>query len=429
MNHTITNTIRWTSLFVLTALSLASTSCAAESGLEPIPSGMERGCLSLRVLIRQAARAIAEGAPFGEEALSLGGLSYIEGYILDETGEKDLILVGLRGGKRPALRLDDLVVAVRSIWAAEDGAFPYCSLDPTPESVKALEKLFASEDMGANGFPAFFEKLKKTVGPQQVVVGGIPRDSRTAHIFIEADYRMKEGSQGRIEEEGVKSVLERICDEARTSLAKTNKPPALSLGMSRFWFHIQDGTPAFQTHDGIVWIDRCPVVLLTERQNATADGRLYDVKADDPLSVAFARDMSAQLPALARKVPIYAELENIFRLRALLLALRHRKVPEQAGLDFADLLPGYRPSYEKPIGASRPGLANHKELKHETRSGNVIRELRLYPMVCGGVAMDMSVAPKSFKPASTPHLQGLRKLALRLRPALDALAWLLPANA
>lgn len=90
-----------------------------------------------------------------------GGLRRIHGLLIDRA-KGDVSLVGSAEGKGPAIDIDDLIVALQSVW--RDGAKPMCSLEPD------------SRDL---------------FGPQRVVVGGVPRSSHFAKAMIDADYAMK----------------------------------------------------------------------------------------------------------------------------------------------------------------------------------------------------------------------------------------------
>ena len=94
------------------------------------------------------------------------------------------------------------------------------------------------------------------------------------------------------------------------------------MSMARFWFDTASGCPTFQEAKGAVWIADCRVVVHTERQHVASSGELYDAAEDDPLATAFADDLSKTFGSDTAVVPIYAELENLYRLRALLLAMQ-----------------------------------------------------------------------------------------------------------
>ena len=389
-------------------------------GVFVLAKGEERRFLSLRAL---ASKVGVADAALSEECRTLAGIGYVEGFMLGEADDPDVILVGRKSPNRPALRLDDLVVNLRA--AGQAGGYPYCSLDPVPESVRALQAVLGGTHSLATKaeVEALFQKIKAAVGPQQVVVGGVPRNSRHAHVMIDADYHMKMISQGLVKAEGVTSSIDRALNEAKDAAKNGKAMPAAGLSMARFWFHVGDGGPAFFEEPGAVWIDKCDVVVLTEKQMASSDGRLRDSHQDDPSADAFAAEFSKAFPKLTAEVRVYADLENLFRLQALLLAMEHRHALSRIGVDCDSYLRPYQYRDEAKMRASLPGLANYGQWSYRTTIGNREAERFLFPIVCGGVGMDMHVAEKSFRSSAGGGLAVFRKAALGARPSRDALSW------
>jgi hypothetical protein len=392
----------------------------ADTSLPALENSQERVALSLSVLSKQVEKAIQENSALPKELRNLNGIGFVEGFIVvDKPDEKDVILVGRRSKSRPSLKLDDLIVNMRS-------SHPYCSLEPYPKNILALQTL--TNNLSDTNTPleikAFFKRLKSTMGPQQIVVGGVPKNSRHAHIMIEADYHMKKVSQGHIKLPQVTSYLERPLNEAKQHILKGETVPMQGASMARFWFHIGPNSPTFITDKNLVWLDKSPVVLLTEKQMATPSGELYDVDDDDPHAIAFANEMSQAFPM---SVPIYEELENLFRLRALLLAMGHRQALSVLKYNLNSYLSEYQYQEEKPMPTDLPGLANYKEWSHQVKSGNKIRTYYFFPMVFGGVGMDMQVNRANFSQGGE-QVSAIRAATLRARPSREALSWVVLGN-
>ena len=419
----------WVALYIL-LLPLTWIVCdgttisAQEANILDLPKGSERVCLSLRVLSSRVLEAESKKARIPEELLRLSGIGYLEGFIIDEAEEKDIILIGRRSKDRPVLHLDDLIVGMRNVRRSL--VHPHCSLDPRPEDTRALQNLFESvKSLGSlSEMRAFIQRVKSLVGPQQVVVGGVPRNSRHAHVMIDADYHMKKVSQGHIAVSGVSSYLDLSLEEAMSSGASS----PMTVSMARFWFHIGEGAPTFQEGKGIVWIDKCPVVVLAEKQGATPSGRLFDVEEDDPIATAFTENLSNEFTNVADSVPVYADLENLFRLRALLLALQFRNSHSKTGVDFRSLLSKYTCVDEAPMDPSLPGLANYRQKSRRFTSGSKVYDLYLLPIVCGGVGMDMATYEWSFSESQNRWLFSFRMAALLARPSRNSLAWIVPTT-
>jgi hypothetical protein len=347
-------------------------------------------CLSLRVLIEEAKKH-----PNNNDVKNLAGIGKLEGYIID-SNTNDIILFGRRSKQPSALTLDDLVVNLRNIWNKE--LYPYCSLDPKKENILKTQKLMSEcvAVTSSEKMKKCFNKLKEAVGPQIVVVGGVPRNSHHAHTMIDADYHMKKVSQGLVKLNSIRSCLDIFLDEAVKQIKKTGEGPSMGASMSRFWFHIGEGEPVFQQGDGILYLSKCSVVVLTEKQKATADGELYDSNEEDPNAETFARELSEHFREVALIESSYANLEYLYRLHALLKAIYFQDEIEKTGLNINFFLRGYKYQMESKMPASLPGLANYKEYTSEETQGQMIYTYTLFPMVCGGVDMEIPVSEAQF---------------------------------
>lgn len=397
--------------------------------LHPSLSG-ERVCLSLRRLLEEAQKS-----PVAPAALHLGGIGWLEGYVVDRDAG-DLILVGRRAAGWPSLHLDDLVVNLRSIWSG--GAPPYCSLDPTPQSVLRTDELFRQGvPRQAERMPAFVAQLRDATGPQQTVIGGVPRNSHHARVMIEADYRMKKLSQGLESLPGLSSCLDLTIAEARKSIDATGRLPAGGASMSRFWFHLAQGEPTYLEGEGSVLLARCNVVILTEAQRSTSDGKLVDSGGEDANAQAFAAQLSGQFETASTYFPDFAELANLFRLSAVLRTLHLQRATSQARLDLGYLLRSYACTTEAPLEAALPGLVNSKSVRWK-------KDRMVYtisPLVCGGVSMEMrpalekaeaakvaGVPGNSASASASPLVQELTRSVRQARPDARALTWVAPVR-
>ncbi len=389
---------------------------------DPFSTERERICLSMRVLGNEAKKE-----PLPQEVERLASIGWLEGFVVDPD-HRDVVLIGRRALKRPALHMDDLVVNMRNVWNRE--ADPYCSLDPRPEDVRKLNELAsrAGTAINVDEMYRFFTRLKENWGQQTVIVGGVPRNSRHAHVMIDADYHMKKVSQGLVKVGGIRSCLDLVCDEAKREIDRTGQIPPLGMSMSRFWFHVGTNEPKYQESKHTVWLERCSVVLLTERQRSTVDGILYDSAESDPNANAFAKELSDHFQEAATQVEEYADLENLFRLRAVLRAMHVRDAVPQARLDLGFWLRDYRCRTDTAMPVSLPGLANSKDARWESTRGAMRYQYVLFPMACGGVSMEMSIDNSHFAATKTEQMNQLRELVLRSRPTQDALSWKLSSS-
>ena len=406
--------------FIIFAACFIQPSFATETfpSFDPSRSGT-RICLSLKVIDSESRLD-----PQKVQVREMAGIGWLEGYVID-TENRDIILIGRGHPRWPYIHLDDLVANMRNIWGNDPD--PYCSLDPRPKDIRKLNQvsLDLSRAKGSDQKQDVLKRFSKAVGPQMVVVGGVPRNSRYAHIMIDADYYMKKLSKALVTLPGIPSCLDIQLQSADQAIRKGENPD-MGLSMSRFWFHIAEDDPRFHEANGIVWLDRCSVVVLTERQRADSDGALYDSEEDDPVSRVFAGNLTKHFREASHKVPVYAQLENLFRLNAMVRAMYYRNAFKSAKLDLPFLLNQYAYQAESAMPDSLEGLMNTKELSGREKKGNRIQEYILSSIACGGVSMEMPVKQNQFiKPKESP-LGHLRNSVLESRPTPETLSWTIP---
>ena len=260
-------------------------------------------------------------------------------------------------------------------------------------------------------------QVKGIWGGQTVRIGGIPRRSRHAHIMIDADYHMKKVSLDLIKLSGITSYLERTEQRGEQNLRQGASAPGTEIAINRFWFHIKEGYPTFREANDIIWLEGSPVDLLTAKQNATKSGELYDADEDDPQAVAFADNFSAQFERVAKTVPSYASLQNLYRLRSLLQVMYNMRADKVSGLDMKFYLKKYRYQKDRAMPDKLPGLVNHKETYVEDDDATKWS----FPLMYGGVNMEMDITEEQFR--RDPKLKEVMEAAISVRPTKDALTW------
>ena len=383
-----------------------------EKKLPPEVKDEEQICLSLKVLNKKVQSAVDSNLPIEDVCLNLAGLNYIEGYIIDDNYPgKDIILLGRKSKLRPPLKLDDLILLMSISSMSND--YPYCSLEPSPERIKSLINYRFDASKSEK---EVIRELEYLIGPQQTVIGGVPFNSRIANVMIDADYHMKKVSQEHIKLEHIKSTLQ----------LKAESKSRLQSSMSRFWFHIKKGCPNFIESDGIVCINSCDVVLLTENQIADTKGNLYDSDSDnedDSTSIIFSKLMSQYFENLTFKVKEYGDLDNIYRLYSIVNALIFKDEFTSVGFNNMNFIPGYEYQNEKILPREFKGLANCIKISNRYSQNNTIRTEYLVFIVCGGVSMDLTIGKNKFYDNKKYELDDYKKAILETRPDETSLFW------
>jgi hypothetical protein len=357
--------------------------------------------------------------PPDEAMLTLAGLQKIQ-YVFVYPESRDIVIAGPAGdwtsdveGRpvsvdtgRPLMHLDDLVVVLRNAFAAE-GRFG-CSITPQQENLartKEFLKDSAGKPVKEHQRDRWLEDLRKTVGKQNIEVYGIDPRTRTARVLVEADYRMKLVGMGL--EEGVLGV---------TSFLASLKPGMEDQPMNvlRWWFTLNyDALRTTPGHDAYELYGQ-GVKVLSENELVNDLGeRVHTGKSDEP-TAEFAHSFTKHFPELAKKYPVYAELQNIFDLALVAALLRSENTPE---------LIDWKMPFFGPNGKYQPVLGHAPTQVETVANHRVMSRAKFVAGVSGGV----TVEPQQFVKADNVRLDeygGLKAARGNSTPKdLPANAW------
>lgn len=270
-----------------------------------------RRTLSLRKLDEALAKHAADSIPLPIEIRHLAGLTRIDLIQIDDTG--DLLvsgpgeafapgaggrLTGLESG-RPVLCLEDLLVAFRTPEILERCG---CSIDPDPQRLAQSQTWLQQNSSPATlqVAQARMENMIRLMGRWNVTTFGVPEDSRMSLSMVEADYIMKRLAIGvdRAPVGGLRSTLQ---------LAK----PGDNM-MRRWWFA---AAPDYLscTADRQSWLLNGPrFQLLAQEEVMSSNGTLIDSDHAKGSSEEFAGLFNDRRDELAKKIPAFADLQNLF---------------------------------------------------------------------------------------------------------------------
>ena len=180
------------------------------------PQGDMANAVEMRMVsLKGIQEAIAEnektGKPLPESISLLAGLQRIR-YVFVDKDNQDIVIAGpaepwkllddgsivgtVTGGA--TMRLDDLIVAMRSVETARKGGIS-CSIEPTDEGRRRLQQLLRKIKLGSGQNPSVYEEaMKQAFGPQMIQLSGVPTDSHFARTLVAADYEMKRVAMGLV---------------------------------------------------------------------------------------------------------------------------------------------------------------------------------------------------------------------------------------
>jgi len=229
-----------------------------------------------------------------------------EGWQLDETGR----VVG-QHTRRPVVRLDDLVVALRVFAQRGRGnAFVGCSIDQTEEGVRRFNQSVARLQSAINRRQvdaSVVQNVRDSGGLQNIQVWGVPPDSRLALVLVEADYRMKLIGMN-LEKSHVRSLM--------TYYSIMGPGDVGNHKLQRWWFvpdyeaiNASDNRDAFELLG-----QRAKLVGADDKLLASGQVIRSSETSASGITKRFTQSFSSHFSELARINLAFAELQNVFDL-------------------------------------------------------------------------------------------------------------------
>jgi hypothetical protein len=337
--------------------------------------------ISLRRMLAEMDRRRSAGEPLGEELANVAGLVRIQ-LVLVDSERADIVLAGPAEGWKvdgqgnlvgqatgqPVLQLDDLIVALRTARNAATEEGITCSINPTPEGLRQLEKLLKTRGLVMN--EATVARLEESLGPQQVTLTGVAPETHFAQVLLAADYLMKRLSMNLEPAPiaGMPSYMELL--QARTSTPRSAMP--------RFWMAPRY-EPLLKDADGLAFELRGGVQTLTEEGFLGKGGAVISGQGkEDFLAKKWADTMTARYEELSAALPIFGQLRNCIDLAVVAALLVKEDLPARAGCDLSLLLDD-----------TKIQVAQYQAPKSVASRASLIRRGRQWVVsVSGGVAVD-----------------------------------------
>ena len=318
-------------------------------GLVDQPAGDMAKAAGMRMIsLKKLQTAIVEnektGAPLPESISFLAGLQRIE-YVFVDKENNDIVIAGpgepwtLRDdgsvvGKESGnsvLRLQDLVVALRSVETARTQPIS-CSIEPTAEGRRRLQKLVKNMRLRPGQSPAVYEEsMKQAFGPQTIRLTGIPTDSMYARTLVAADYEMK-----RLAMDLAKSPVAEL--PSYLQMAKNSRQNA---GQNPRWWMACNYDALTRSEDKLAWkLNGQGVKAMTEQDVIAEDGSAKGNGRKDKLAANWAEKMTEHYGDLAREMPVFADLRNVMDMTVVATLIVQERLAKTAGLDLSVLMSG-----------------------------------------------------------------------------------------
>ncbi len=382
--------------------------------------------VSLTRLEREVEILRAAGRDPSEAMQAMAGIQKIQYvFVYPETG--DIVIAGPAGdwnmntegrrfnteSGRPVLNLDDFVVTLRNAYT--NGSHFGCSIKPRQEALaqtKAFLETSARTPLkpSARARQQWLDEFRGKLGKQDIVVDGVDARTRLARVMVEADYRMKLVGMGL--EPGVPGVNSYL---SAVKLDKDGNPPPMSV--LRWWFSLNyKAIAASPGRDGFE-IRGQGAKVQSENEMLTDRGERVHTGTAEEINREFTRSFTTHFEALARRYPIYADLQNIFDLAMVSALIKAEDLPARTGWKMTH----FGPSKHSGVEPYQPALETAPTQVETVINHRMMGRTKIIAGVSGGVAVHaaplVAKAAMTTAPATVISQQKQAKPTEKLPPA------------
>ena len=333
-----------------------------------------RRLISVRGLEAAIKSAADAGQPVPADVEFLAGMQRIE-YIIVSPETNDVILagygegwkadnsgnvVGVKSGQ-PVLKLEDFLVAMRTVDKARQDEGISVSIDPTETGVQQIQKYFQSlRTQNVSFNPSMATDVQQAMGSHNISLTGVPTDSRYAQILVAADYKMKRLSMGL--------EVSPIADFP-SILEMAQKKDANNIGSMapRFWMECCY-EPIARNDEGTVWQLRGPgVKTLTEESYFDRDGKRSSAGKSNKFAIQWAKVMSERFDELSAAEPVFRELRNVMDMSVVAALIAKEGLLAKANLSIPNI-GGQNSEITTPVWQSPKTIPTSCSFVHTSRS-------------------------------------------------------------
>lgn len=311
--------------------------------------------ISLKALNQQIDQAVELNQPIPVEVQFMAGLQRIKFLIVDHDNNDIVIggpaeglvsdakgnVVGSKSG-RPAIHLEDFLVALRSATAARTGQGVSVSMDPTPEGVQNLQKLYAQKNQFS---PALVNAIQEAMGEHIISLTGVPKDTRFAQILVAADYRMKRLAMGLDQStaRNLPSIIE-MSAKARRKMS----------GAPRMWMECNYQSMATDESRSVWELRGQGVRALTENAFHNKDGVAVVAGKENKFATRWADQLTKRFDEISDSETVFGDLRNLMDLSVIAAVIQRENLADKTGVDISTLLNDQIRLESRPIPETLP---------------------------------------------------------------------------
>ena len=303
--------------------------------------------VSLTRLEKAVSQRLADGQAVPETMAQLAGLSQVK-YVFVYPESNEIVLAGPAEGwqynvqgqsvalsnGRPTLQLDDLVTVLRTF--ARGNADFGCSINVREAGVRAAmdfsEKSQSKGAMSSTSVRGWVNQVQQKLGRQDIVVWGVPGDSRVARVIVEADYRMKLIG---IDKLNAGKEIPSYFDLLPVAQQRSGQP----MEALRWWLTMKYDGLSHSADKSAFEIHGSSVLCQSENQLLTADGKHLPTGQSETTNRLFAQNFTANYDKLAARDLVFADTQNVFDLALVSALIQHENLDDKAKWDMGSFAP------------------------------------------------------------------------------------------
>jgi hypothetical protein len=192
------------------------------------------------------------------------------------------------------------------------------------------------------GMPArekWIHELQARLGLQDVVVTGVPSNTRVAQVLVEADYRMKLIGVAKLDAgKNVPNYFD--------LLKAAGQIKGGSLDVLRWWLTMKYSAIVHNPDRTFFEIQGGSVMAQSENQFLNSQGQHVPTGKSEPVNLRFVENLTNHYNELAQRDPVFADLRNIFDMALVAALCRQEHLHQRADWDLGTFAPNgdYQPA-------------------------------------------------------------------------------------
>jgi hypothetical protein len=346
--------------------------------------------VSLKRLEQAVSERLEAGRPVLETMQQLAGLTQIK-YVFVYPDDQEIVIAGPAEGwnyddagrsvgresGNPMLHLDDFVVVARTFAPGGQAEFG-CSINTRDANLKQVKEFVEASNKtplspGLAARKKWLDQLQQRMGMQDVVVTGVPANTRVAQVLVEADYRMKLIGVAKLDAgKQIPSYFD--------LLKAAGQVKGAPLEALRWWLTMKYGAVVHNPDRSFFEIQGSSVLVQSENQFVNSQGQHVPTGVSEPVNRLFAEKFTQHYNELSQRDLVFADMRNIFDMALVVALCRQERLHDKSGWDLGVFA---------RTGAYHPAVVNAPTVVESVMNHRVYGGKDIVVQVAGGVQADV----------------------------------------